>query len=220
MKKKYYLFEMNPNVLNLISIILLIIMIIITEFIYEISINKNMGLIVLLMIPYMILHEIIHSVSYVINGADFKNITYGAHIEKGILCCLCKQNVNKRNILISLLSPFILIGVITYIIGVITKNDILLWLSIINISGCSGDLMMFYSLSKLKNIEYSEYDNPIAFGIYTSEDLSQKKMIGLKYKGTKEKLEIKDLKKITISKISIISFIVLFILGILNIIVN
>jgi len=220
MKKKYYLFEMNPNVLNLISIILLIIMIIITEFIYEISINKNMGLIVLLMIPYMILHEIIHSVSYVINGANFKNITYGAHIEKGILCCLCKQNVNKRNILISLLSPFILIGVITYIIGIITKNDILLWLSIINISGCSGDLMMFYSLSKLKNIEYSEYDNPIAFGIYTSEDLSQKKMIGLKYKGTKEKLEIKDLKKITISKISIISFIVLFILGILNIIVN
>ena len=80
--------------------------------------------------------------------------------------------------------------------------------------------MMFYSLSKLKNIEYSEYDNPIAFGIYTSEDLSQKKMIGLKYKKTKKKLEIKDLKKITISKISIISFIVLFILGILNIIVN
>lgn len=220
MKKKYYLFEMNPNILNIVSIILLIIMIILTEFLYKISINKNMGLIVLLMIPYMILHEIIHSVSYVINGADFKNITYGAHIEKGILCCLCKQNVNKRNILISLLSPFILIGVITYIIGVITKNDILLWLSIINISGCSGDLMMFYSLSKLKNIEYSEYDNPIAFGIYTSEDLSQKKMIGLKYKGTKEKLEIKDLKKITISKISIISFIVLFILGILNIIVN
>ena len=170
--------------------------------------------------PWRKKRQIIHSVSYVINGANFKNITYGAHIEKGILCCLCKQNVNKRNILISLLSPFILIGVITYIIGIITKNDILLWLSIINISGCSGDLMMFYSLSKLKNIEYSEYDNPIAFGIYTSEDLSQKKMIGLKYKGTKEKLEIKDLKKITISKISIISFIVLFILGILNIIVN
>lgn len=76
--------------------------------------------------------------------------------------------------------------------------------------------MMFYSLSKLKNFQYSEYDNPIAFGIYTSEDLSKKKMLGLKYIGTKEELERKELKKITISKISIICFIFLIILGLLN----
>lgn len=220
MKKKYYLFEMNTIILNVLSILILIIMLIITGFTYEISITDNIGLIIILMIPYMSLHEIIHSVSYVLNGADFKNITYGAHIEKGILCCLCKQNVSKRNILISLLAPFVIIGVITYIIGMILQNNTLIWLSIINMSGCSGDLMMFYSLQKLKNFEYSEYDNPIAFGLYTSTDLSKKKMFGLKYKGTTENLERNELKKITISKVSIICFIILIILGVLNILIK
>ena len=72
------------------------------------------------------------------------------------MCCLCKQNISKKNILISLLFPFIFIGVITYVIGVLFNNSVLIWLSILNISGCSGDLMMFLGLLRLKNFEYSE----------------------------------------------------------------
>ena len=213
-EKKYYIFEMNGVILQLISIIILVIMIILTAYLSAkiIITNKDLELIFLFIIPYLILHELLHSIAYVINGAQFQNITYGAHLEKGILCCLCKQNVSKRNILISLLFPFIIIGVITYIIGISINNTVLVWLSILNISGCSADLIMFFDLLKLKDFEYSEYDNPMAFGLYTSKDLSNAKLFGLKYLGHDKTLEKSNMKKISISKFSIITFIVFIIL--------
>ena len=215
-EKKYYIYEMNGVTLQIISVIFLIIMIFITFFFSNeiIMTDKNFELIFLLIIPYLILHELLHSIAYVINGAKFKNITYGAHLEKGILCCLCKQNISKRNILISLLFPFVIIGVITYIIGTLTNNIVLIWLSILNISGCSADLIMFFELLKLKDFEYSEYDNPVAFGLYTSKNLSKTKLFGLKYIGETKALEKNNMKKISISKFSIITFIIFIILGI------
>ncbi len=207
---------MNGVILQVISIIILIVMLILTAYLSDgiFMTNKDLELIFLLIIPYLILHELLHSIAYVINGADFKNITYGAHIEKGILCCLCKQNVSKRNILISLLFPFIIIGVITYIIGILINSTVLIWLSILNISGCSADLIMFFELLKLKDFEYSEYDNPVAFGLYTSKNLSKTKLFGLKYIGETKALEKNNMKKISISKFSIITFIIFIILGI------
>lgn len=215
-EKKYYIFEMNGVILQVISIIILIVMLILTAYLSNTIIitNQDLKLIFLLIIPYLILHELLHSVAYVVNGANFKNITYGAHLEKGILCCLCKQNVSKRNILISLLFPFIIIGVITYIIGILINNTVLVWLSILNISGCSADLIMFLDLLKLKGFEYSEYDNPMAFGLYTNKDLSKTKLFGLKYIGEDKALEKNNMEKVSISKFSIITFIIFIILGI------
>ena len=220
MKKKYYLFEMKGAFLQILSIVILIIMGLLTFLIYKpINVSDiDFIIIFLLMIPYLVFHEILHSISYVLNGAKFKNVTYGVHLEKGVLCCLCKQNISKRNILISLITPFVVIGVITYIIGLITSNFVLIVLSVINIAGCSGDLVMFFDFLRLKDFEYSEYDNPMAFGIYSKKDLSKKKMLGLKFIETKDKLEIKDLKKVTVSKFSIIVLIMYFVLGIINIV--
>ena len=215
MEKKYYLFEMRGLWLQGLSIVILIFMFILTGILSDLVLmdNKDLILVFVLIIPYLILHEFLHAFSYVLNGADYKNITFGVHLEKGIMCCLCKQNISKRNILISLLFPFIFIGVITYIIGLIIHNPVLVWLSIFNISGCSGDLMMFLALAKIKNFEYSEYDNPMAFGIYADEDLSKDKFLGLKYIGSVCKLDRNDMKKISVSKISIIFLLIFMGLG-------
>ena len=205
MKKKYYLFEMDIVWLQIISAVLLVLMFFVTLYVYpEFNIlDKSFAIAFILMIPYMILHEILHSISYVMNGAKFKNITYGVHLDKGVLCCLCKQNITKKNILISLLTPFIIIGVLTYIIGILINSQVLVILSIFNISGCAGDLMMFLELAKIKNFEFSEYDNPVAFGLYSSEDLSKTKLKGLKYIDCSTKLDKKNLKKIRVSMSSI-----------------
>ena len=37
------------------------------------------------------------------------------------------------------------------------------FLSVMNISGCSGDFIMFYDLVRLSEFEFSEYDDPISF---------------------------------------------------------
>ena len=212
MEKKYYLFELDSLWLQSLSIVILVLMLILTGFLYSgVFMDSDLVWVFVLIIPYLLLHELLHSLAYVLNGADYKNITYGVHLEKGIMCCLCKQNISKRNILVSLLFPFIFIGVITYIVGILTDNLVLIWLSIFNISGCSGDLMMFWGLAKIKNFEYSEYDNPMAFGIYTAEDLSKRNLLGLRYIGSAARLDRNDMKKVRISKISII-FILIFLL--------
>lgn len=218
--KKYNLFEMKMKDINILCIIIVVILLIVTPIILPSYSTSDINFIQLLIfaIPYFILHEIIHSIAYVLCGANFKNVTYGAHLEKGILCCSCKQNITKFNILVSLLAPFIIIGIITYIIGIVISNNLLIFLSIMNIGGSSGDLIMFHSLSRLKNFEFSEYDNPLAFGLYTDEDLNNKKLRGLKYIGRLDTLEKNVTKKITISKTSIIFFIIILVLLIIEII--
>lgn len=207
-EKKYYLFEMNLKWLNIVSIVLIVFLILFTTWIgIDLNFSGDAWTITLILIvSYLILHELFHGASYVLNGAHLKNITFGAHLEKGILCCLCKQNVSRKNILISVITPFVWLGFVTYMIGVATDNLVLILLSIFNISGCSGDLMMFLAFLKLKDFEYSEYDNPTAFGLYSETDLGHEKLLGLNYIGTKEELEKNDLKKVTISKTSIVAF--------------
>ena len=214
MKKNYYMFKMNTIFLNGFSFVLIILACLFFYLIYGDKsldiLNKNIDFVIVLYLPYLVLHELLHSLAYVIYGADFKNITYGAHLEKGVLCCLCKQNINKRNILHSLLYPFVIIGVFTLIIGIIIDYPLLVILSLANITGCSGDLVMFYHLSKLDDFNFSEYNNPIAFGLYTKNDFSKLKMFGLDYVGKKTKLERNDLRKVVISKASIIILILFY----------
>ena len=222
-KRYYYLFKMNSFLLNGISLVLIALCCFIFYLIYGNDtinvLSKSMNIVIVLYLPYLILHEQLHSLAYVIYGADFKNITFGAHLEKGILCCLCKQKIDKRNILHSLLYPFVIIGIITLIIGIIINYPLLVILSLTNIAGCSGDLVMFYHLRKLNNFEFSEYDDPVAFALYTKEDFSKLKMFGLDYVERKAKLEIKDLRKVVISKPSIITLILFYLLIVLLMIV-
>ena len=166
----------------------------------------------ILYIPYLILHELLHSLAYVNYGADFKNITYGIHLEKGILCCLCKQKISKKNILFSLLYPFIIIGIMTLLIGIIFNNSLLIILSLVNITGCSGDLVMFYHLLKLKDFEFSEYNDPMAFALYTKNDYSKLKLFGLDFVEKTNKIDRSDLRKVVISKPSIIILIIFYVL--------
>ena len=217
--KKYYIFKMNMNVLNIFSFVLLGIVIGISILIYkdfwkEYTDNFfKMGLFLLAFFGYMILHELLHALSYIIHGAKSKNITFGIHLEDNILCCLCKQDITKKNILMSLLYPFFFIGIVTYVIGAIFKLPMLFLLSIFNLSGCIGDIVMFIFISRLpKDIKFSEFDDPTSFAILSSEDLSDRKPFGLKYERTVSTLEKKDMKRLRVSKKSIIFMVFLLII--------
>lgn len=217
--KKYYVFKMNMNVLNIFSFVLLGIVIGISILIYkdfwkEYTDNFfKMGLFLLAFFGYMILHELLHALSYIIHGAKSKNITFGIHLEDNILCCLCKQDITKKNILMSLLYPFFFIGIVTYVIGAIFKLPMLFLLSIFNLSGCIGDIVMFIFISRLpKDIKFSEFDDPTSFAILSSEDLSDRKPFGLKYERTVSTLEKKDMKRLRVSKKSIIFMVFLLII--------
>lgn len=194
---------MNLPVLTILSFLLLFLALI-PCFWLEIEItHTTLTWTCLWMIPWLILHELLHSLAYVIHGAKFKNITYGMCLEKSILYCLCKQNISKKNILCSLLYPFFMIGIGTYILGILSGNVVFILLSILNISGCAGDLVMFFFILTKKNIEFSEFDNPVAFGIYTDENLEKRKSFGLRFIQKSETLTRTNFKKICMSAPSI-----------------
>lgn len=220
-EKKYYIFEFNMAIMNIVSVAIFVILILLSAFMIPDTGNPgNVNLVILLVLyfGYMVLHEIFHSIAYVLYGGSFKKIIYGAYLEKGIFYCQCKQNITRKNILNALLFPLFYLGIVTFIIAVIFDLQTLLFLSIFNISGCAGDILMFMYIIKLnKNIEFSEFDNPIQFAIYSNEDVSKVKHFGLNFIKTADKLERKDLKKITISKGTIIVLIIFALLGILSI---
>ena len=220
MKKKYYLFEMDSNTLNILSVALLIFVLLISFILDKnLLINSfnitNYFLTLLLMLGYLCTHELLHSLAYVIYGAKYKNISYGVALEKGVLYCLCKQNISKKNIMHSLMYPLVFIGIITYIIALIFKMPTLFLLSIMNIAGSIGDIIMFMFIYKLKDIEFSEYDSVLGFAIYSSNDLSKLKPFGLNYIETKEKLKRTNNKKINITYKSLIILIILIVFSLL-----
>lgn len=159
---------------------------------------------IVLMFAWMVLHEIIHGLAYQINGANSKNITYGCVLEKGIFYCKCGEFVDKKNIIMSLLSPFVLIGVITLIIGLLINSVMLIALSIVNISGAGGDLTMFwFFIHRDNDLRFKELGDSTRFCLETKEDLRNKKLFGVKLvKEVEDDKEIEEEtpKKITITK--------------------
>lgn len=216
--KKYYIFEMDMGKLNIVSLVLMIVMIIITLPLYPKNLLIEFSSINILVffsvyIIWMFLHEILHSIAYIIYGGDFKKIVYGGYLEKGVLYCLCKQNITRKNILNSLMFPLFYIGIVTYIIAIIFEIPLLLFVSIANISGAAGDIIMFMYISRLsKNIEFTEFDNPIQFAIYSDEDVTKIPHFGLNYIETTKSLKREDMKKIKISKATIIFFIIIILI--------
>ncbi len=158
----------------------------------------------IVMILWMVLHEIIHGIAYRIGGADKNDIVFGASLENGVFYCKAKKYINKKCIMLSLLSPLVLIGIVTFIIGVIISNLWLIALSIINISGAAGDIVMFiFFLRQKDNIEFRELGFSSPAVVKTSEDITKNKYIGVK--NIREVTDVSEVtegeeKKVTISK--------------------
>ena len=227
--KKYYIFTLDMKVLNIFSFVILFLVVgltfiidkdfLINAFYYTFDVKRLLFTYVLVVL-YLMLHELLHSISYYIYGAKYKNIVYGIELEKGIFYCLCKQNINKRNILNSLMFPLFYIGIVTYIVSIITNSYYLLILSIFNLSGCVGDIFTFLFISRLdKDVMFSEFDDTTSFGLYSDKDLSKGKYLGIKYITNVDKLERKDYKKIKVSKISCLILIVMFIFSFITLII-
>lgn len=223
--KKYYKFEINTWILQIVSNILPIIMIIIFNENLKTLINmaesSSFWLILLgSILLWYCLHEIIHGITYRLTGTKKENISFGMAIEKGVFYCLSNEEIKKKSVLISLLAPLIVIGIITLIISLIFNLPLLCLLSIINIGGATGDIMMFIYIVRLDNdLSYKELGEATSFLLITEENLLETKHFGLKlvesgeYK--KDKFMVKNIKKINISKVSFIVLVIYLIILVL-----
>ena len=211
--KKAYIYKMRLVPANILAIIIFIVLMLVTSLVFDIGYTSfEIQLSAILMIVWFILHELLHGLGFYLGGVKRKNIKYGVALEKGILYTLGLQEVTKKGILTSLQMPFTVIGLLTYVIGIVFNIPILVLLSIINFTGASMDIMMFIYLAKLKNITYSETGNPDEFVLISNEDLTKRKSIFLKVietkKYNKEDYKFKIDNRVEISKSSISACIV------------
>ena len=211
--KKAYVYKMRLVPANILAIIIFIVLMLVTSLVFDISYSSfEIQLTAILMIGWFVLHELLHGIGFYIGGVKRENIKYGVALEKGILYTLGLQEVTKKGILTSLQMPFTVIGLLTYVIGIIFNIPILVLLSIINFTGASMDIMMFIYIAKLKNITYSETGNPDEFVLISNEDLTKRKSIFLKVietkKYNKEDYKFKIDNRVEISKSSMSACIV------------
>lgn len=215
--KKLYKYKLNLISGNIIASIILILFLILLYFTFDNYYFKFGYKEVLIMLSWFVLHELLHYIGYLINK-DVKNkdISLGICLEKGVMYTRCTTEINKKSVIISLLTPFTLIGIITLIISYIIDSPFLAFLSVSNIAGSYFDLITFYQLLKLpKDIKFSEYDECDSYYIISNKDISNIKTLGINLIDTKEYTEYKNknTKKIEISKLSIIIIIILIALS-------
>ena len=221
--KKAYVYKMNLVPANFLGLVVFILLLVLTSAlnIDLLSVFNDLPfiLILALLILYMLLHELLHGIGYRITGSKSNKIKYGVELEKGILYTLVLEEVPKKNILVSLQMPFVIIGIITYILGYILNIPLLILLSIFNLMGASMDLVMFIYISKIKDVHYAETKASNEFILISKEDLTKKKSLFFRI------TEVKNYKKddyiiildnkITITKASIIFTIIYLIFGII-----
>lgn len=202
--RKYYYYQMDLVIMNILCLFLMIVLLIPNMFYFRYSFDP---FIFLLFIGYLFLHEIFHGIGFYICGkAKHKNIVYGIELEKGIFYCMCKEEISKFGICMSLLFPLIFLGFITGIISYILYLPTLNFLSLMNVAGAIGDILMFYMILPMKDVSYKDLDDTSGFILLSNEDLTLKPHLGLKIKevGEYKELDAKNYKKVTITKTSLI----------------
>lgn len=182
---RYYTYQLNMKVLNILAILLFIGIILVIYLVgYDFSSisEYNLFWLFILLFLWLILHEVLHGIGFALfKEVDLKNIVFGMALEKGVFYCMCKQQINKKVIFTSLLFPVTFIGVITLIIGIITGIDLLIYLSIFNIVGSIGDIVMSIYFSRCSNdVIYLDLDDCTSFTVLSKKDLSNIRIWGIK----------------------------------------
>ncbi len=219
---KFYTYKLNLLTLNVLAIVILFSLVIIHYVCFQnidFITNIDLGIMLVALVFWFILHEVLHGIGFLILGrVKFKNVVFGAELENGIFYCMCKQKITKTNILISLLFPIFFIGIITYIIGLYFNNNLLILLSIVNISGAVGDIIMTLDILAMPNdIFYLDLDDATSFTILSTHPLQEKKYFGIKLDNHGKytsAISAKDYQKWHISKTSIIILTVLLAISI------
>ena len=210
---KYFTYKLKLFSLNILSFAFISLLIIMTFLITKnINFLENINMFsLILMILWMFFHEIIHGIGFMaLRKVDPKNVKIGDLIivkpENGVFYCMCKEKITKFNILFSIFLPFLLIGICTYIIGIVWCNNLLILLSIINMAGSIGDIIMGIDILMMpRDIMYLDLDDATSFTIISKTDLSNDKYLAIELCESgeyDEKIKAKDYTRLKISRLS------------------
>jgi hypothetical protein len=123
---------------------------------------------ILVLIPLVVAHELIHGVFFSIFVKNkFKSIKFGIMPAQKLFSpyCHCKEKIKINHYRIEIIMPLIVLGIIPTIISIIIGKTVLLFFGIILIACASGDILIFIKTLKEKNNIWI-YDLPTDGGYY------------------------------------------------------
>lgn len=158
----------------------------------------------------LVFYEIIRALIY-----GKKNSGLVFRIEKGDIYCRCINQIYKKRVLLSLIVPFVLLGIVPIICGLLFKNIYLFFIGIINIISNVRDFIIFFMLLSLKVrvMKYKDGNNKNEVVLELRKDFTNYKNIFIK-KVTKLDEYESDSSLFVISECSVL-IIVLFLIFIL-----
>ena len=224
-KERYYTYKLDMVLLNILAIILFVIVcffVLLIEHNDSYVITSDINLFIY-MVLWLMLHEVLHGIGFgIFKNVSISNITFGMALEKGVFYCMCKQAIDKKVILTSLLFPVTIIGLITLIIGMIVNSYVLVLLSILNFTGSIGDIVMIIYFLKVGRVRYLDLDDCTSFTVLSREDLTNVGCLGIKLVNSgiydDSKIYPRDKKKLTITNLSYILLVVILIIFIIDLI--
>lgn len=216
-KKKYYRFDANMWIMNILCIVLFVVpfyLLVLCGYSFNIDFSSLYFFPVVLL--YFGIHELCHGFGYSLFAKDKKNIKYGIALEKGVFYAMCQEKLSKKAIFISILMPLFVLTVLVLPFSLIFHLDFLTMLALMNFGGAIGDILMAILIIKCpSDIEYIDYDDGIGMCLISSHDLRKIKSLGLhvtEYGNEEDKKVNESIKKITCTKFSIIFLLVILLI--------
>ncbi len=140
----------------------------IVEFFDVSSSFKEMILFWLIMLTSFAIHELIHGITWSLFCQNkWKSIHFGIMWSSLTPYCHCKEELKFKGYILGGLMPLFMLGFGVFIISLFTHSIMLFVLSLVNIIGAGGDMLISLMLIKYKNSIIFDHPTECGFIAFT-----------------------------------------------------
>lgn len=130
------------------------------------SLYSNNIMFALFLLIGLLLHELIHGITWAIFAKDgFKSIKFGIFLKVLTPYCHCKEPLRLKYYLLGTIMPSIILGLIPAVLGIISGNILFLVFGIFFTIAAFGDFMVINLLKNESNDSYV-LDHPSEVGYF------------------------------------------------------
>lgn len=133
---------------------------------------SSMGLFVISMLVCIVVHELIHGLTWSFYAKDgWKSIEFGVIWQYLTPYCTCSTPMKKGPMILAAIMPTIVLGFIPSVLGIILGQSLLLLLGVVMIVGGGGDMMIILNILKYRTEakEILFLDHPYEVGTFVFE---------------------------------------------------
>lgn len=133
------------------------------------SLTWNFAVFLLALILGVIIHELIHGVTWMLAGRKpWSSIKFGFQIETLTPYAHLKEPVEVNAYRIGAFMPGLIVGILPFILSLLTGSTNLFWFSLVHTTAAGGDWLILWLIRNVKSGPLVE-DHPSQAGCYVFE---------------------------------------------------